>query len=108
MDDYLSVSLLPNSPYAIMKANRSNMLGAGISNNKVKYSRLAADDDGYIDLQVRGLFVDIISDVSCCSMDRSGAWGTFYYLNKCDPPFVSVLCLFICQGLTRYSFNMIF
>lgn len=38
-----------------MKAARSNMLGAGISNNKVKYSRLAADDDGYIDLQVRGL-----------------------------------------------------
>lgn len=39
-----------------MKAARSNMLGAGISNNKVKYSRLAADDDGYIDLQVRHLF----------------------------------------------------
>lgn len=33
------------------------MLTAGISNNKVKYSRLAADDDGYIDLQVRD-FVD--------------------------------------------------
>lgn len=30
------------------------MLGAG--NNKVKYSRLAADEDGYIDLQVRPLF----------------------------------------------------
>lgn len=56
MDDYLSVSLLPNSSYATMKANRSNMLGAGISNNKVKYSRLAADDDGYIDLQVRDFF----------------------------------------------------
>ncbi|XP_013857902.1 transmembrane protein 230 [Austrofundulus limnaeus] len=27
------------------------MLSAGVSNNKVKYSRLAADDDGYIDLQ---------------------------------------------------------
>lgn len=39
-----------------MKAARSNMLGAGISSNKVKYSRLAADDDGYIDLQVRHLF----------------------------------------------------
>lgn len=40
----------------IMKAARSNMLGAGTSNNKVKYSRLSADDDGYIDLQVRHLF----------------------------------------------------
>lgn len=36
----------------VMKAARSNMLGVGIPNNKVKYSRLAADDDGYIDLQV--------------------------------------------------------
>ena len=40
----------------IMKAARSNILGAGTSNNKVKYSRLSADDDGYIDLQVRALF----------------------------------------------------
>lgn len=39
-----------------MKAARSNMLGAGVPNNKVKYSRLAADEDGYIDLQVRDLF----------------------------------------------------
>lgn len=38
-----------------MKAARSNMLGAGMANNKVKYSRLAADDDGYIDLQVSPL-----------------------------------------------------
>ncbi|XP_037609149.1 transmembrane protein 230-like isoform X1 [Sebastes umbrosus] len=37
----------------LMKATRSNMLGTGISNNKVKYSRLAADDDGYIDLQFK-------------------------------------------------------
>uniref|UniRef100_G3Q2B3 Transmembrane protein 230 n=1 Tax=Gasterosteus aculeatus aculeatus TaxID=481459 RepID=G3Q2B3_GASAC len=36
-----------------MKAARGNMLGAGTSNNKVKYSRLAADDDGYIDLQFK-------------------------------------------------------
>ncbi|XP_010735053.1 transmembrane protein 230a [Larimichthys crocea] len=36
-----------------MKAARNNMLGAGTSNNKVKYSRLAADDDGYIDLQFK-------------------------------------------------------
>lgn len=36
----------------IMKATRSNMSGTGVP-NKVKYSRLAADDDGYIDLQVR-------------------------------------------------------
>uniref|UniRef100_A0A8C6UGA3 Transmembrane protein 230 n=1 Tax=Neogobius melanostomus TaxID=47308 RepID=A0A8C6UGA3_9GOBI len=34
-----------------LKSARSNMLSAGASNNKVKYSRLAADDDGYIDLQ---------------------------------------------------------
>lgn len=53
MNDYLSVSLFPSSSYALMKATRSNMLGAGTSNNKVKYSRLAADEDGYIDLQVR-------------------------------------------------------
>lgn len=39
----------------VMKAARSNMLGAGMANNKVKYSRLAADDDGYIDLQVSPL-----------------------------------------------------
>lgn len=38
-----------------MNAARSNMLGAGMPNNKVKYSRLAADDDGYLDLQVRRL-----------------------------------------------------
>lgn len=58
------------------------MLGAGISNNKAKYSRLAADEDGYIDLQVRDLFFffgnfkpDIASDVvSCSSMDCSAAW----------------------------------
>ncbi|XP_008302416.1 transmembrane protein 230-like [Stegastes partitus] len=36
-----------------MKATRGNMLAAGISNNKVKYSRLTADDDGYIDLQFK-------------------------------------------------------
>lgn len=43
----------------VMKAARSNMLGAGMANNKVKYSRLAADDDGYIDLQVRCLFFSL-------------------------------------------------
>lgn len=53
MDDYLFASLFPNSSYAIMKAARSNMLGAATSNNAVKYSRLAVDEDGYIDLQVR-------------------------------------------------------
>lgn len=37
----------------MMKAARGNMLSAGISSNKVKYSRLAADDDGYIDLQFK-------------------------------------------------------
>ncbi|XP_076016085.1 transmembrane protein 230-like [Genypterus blacodes] len=34
-------------------ANRVNMSSGGLSNNKVKYSRLAADDDGYIDLQFK-------------------------------------------------------
>lgn len=51
--DHLSVS--PSTQLLLMKATRGNMLGAGTSNNKVKYSRLAADDDGYIDLQVRGV-----------------------------------------------------
>ncbi|KAM9840871.1 transmembrane protein 230-like isoform 1-T1 [Aulostomus maculatus] len=37
----------------IMKATRGVLLGTGVSNNKVKYSRLAADDDGYIDLQFK-------------------------------------------------------
>lgn len=36
----------------IMKAARSGMLGSGTSNCSFKYSRLAADEDGYIDLQV--------------------------------------------------------
>ncbi|KAG7499543.1 hypothetical protein JOB18_041167 [Solea senegalensis] len=36
-----------------MKAARSNMLGAAGSNSKVKYSRVAADEDGYIDLQFK-------------------------------------------------------
>ncbi|XP_029921961.1 transmembrane protein 230a [Myripristis murdjan] len=36
-----------------MMPARSNVLGGGVSNNKVKYSRLAADDDGYIDLQFK-------------------------------------------------------
>uniref|UniRef100_A0A3B3I5H8 Transmembrane protein 230 n=2 Tax=Oryzias latipes TaxID=8090 RepID=A0A3B3I5H8_ORYLA len=44
-------SLFPDSPHARMKAARSTMLAAGLSNNKAKYSRLAASDDGYIDLQ---------------------------------------------------------
>lgn len=30
-----------------------NIVSNGIPNSKVKYSRLASDDDGYIDLQVR-------------------------------------------------------
>lgn len=53
LDDYLFALLSPSSFCAVMMATRSNMLAAGISNNKVKYARLAADDDGYIDLQVR-------------------------------------------------------
>ncbi|XP_034458173.1 transmembrane protein 230-like isoform X2 [Hippoglossus hippoglossus] len=36
-----------------MKAARNNMLGSGVSTAKVKYSRLAADEDGYIDLQFK-------------------------------------------------------
>ncbi|KAM3873789.1 transmembrane protein 230a [Diretmus argenteus] len=35
-----------------MMPMRSN-LGSGMTNNKVKYSKLAADDDGYIDLQFK-------------------------------------------------------
>lgn len=37
------------------------MLGAGMSNSSFKYSRLAADEDGYIDLQVRPCFLSIFS-----------------------------------------------
>lgn len=44
-----------------MKAARSSMLGAGMSNSSFKYSRLAADEDGYIDLQVRPCFLCIFS-----------------------------------------------
>ncbi|CAB1433612.1 unnamed protein product [Pleuronectes platessa] len=39
--------------YVKMKAARINMLGSAVSNAKVKYSRLAADEDGYIDLQFK-------------------------------------------------------
>uniref|UniRef100_A0A8C5DLF3 Transmembrane protein 230 n=1 Tax=Gouania willdenowi TaxID=441366 RepID=A0A8C5DLF3_GOUWI len=35
------------------RATKSSTISAGLSINKVKYSRLAADDDGYIDLQFR-------------------------------------------------------
>lgn len=31
-----------------------NVVSNGIPNSKVRYSRLASDDDGYIDLQVGG------------------------------------------------------
>lgn len=30
-----------------------NVVSSGLSNDNVRYSRLATDDDGYIDLQVR-------------------------------------------------------
>lgn len=44
-----------------MKAARSSMLGAGMSNSSFKYSRLAADEDGYIDLQVsHGFFGSLV------------------------------------------------
>lgn len=33
-----------------------NVVSGGMSNSGVKYSRLATDDDGYIDLQVRPWF----------------------------------------------------
>ncbi|CAN9504813.1 unnamed protein product [Ophioblennius macclurei] len=36
-----------------MKTTRSNLSVTGMSNHKVKYSRLAADEDGYIDLQFK-------------------------------------------------------
>ena len=42
----------PYSCVSTMMPSRA-VLGGGSSNNKVKYSRLAADEDGYIDLQVR-------------------------------------------------------
>ncbi|XP_024863657.1 transmembrane protein 230a isoform X1 [Kryptolebias marmoratus] len=42
---------MQDSCYATLRSAGSIMLAAGMSNNKVKYSRLAADDDGYIDLQ---------------------------------------------------------
>ncbi|XP_027882151.1 transmembrane protein 230-like [Xiphophorus couchianus] len=51
--DYQPAFLSPNSCYATLTAAGSNMLTAGLSNNKAKYSRLAADDDGYIDLQFK-------------------------------------------------------
>lgn len=41
-----------------MKASRGSMLGAGMSNSSFKYSRLAADEDGYIDLQVKPPFIE--------------------------------------------------
>lgn len=44
-----------------MKAARSSMLGAGMSNSSFKYSRLAADEDGYIDLQVGPCILCIFS-----------------------------------------------
>lgn len=37
--------------FAPLKASRGSMLDAGVF-NQVKYSRLAADNDGYIELQV--------------------------------------------------------
>ncbi|XP_007236299.1 transmembrane protein 230a isoform X1 [Astyanax mexicanus] len=38
---------------AIMMPSRSSTAGGGIPNNKVKYSRLADSDEGYIDLQFK-------------------------------------------------------
>lgn len=49
------------------------MLGAGVSNNKVKYSRLAADDDGYIDLQVRGFFF-FSTNLTLSLMSHAALW----------------------------------
>lgn len=54
-----------------MKAARSNMSGAGLANSNFKYSRLAADDDGYIDLQVSHFILGhypLLSSVTlyCC------------------------------------------
>ncbi|MCJ8742794.1 hypothetical protein PDJAM_G00086400 [Pangasius djambal] len=37
----------------VMMPARSSSAGGGISNNKVKYSRLADSDEGYIDLQFK-------------------------------------------------------
>lgn len=48
----LRIFFLPSQIDSLMKAARSSMLGAGMSNSSFKYSRVAADEDGYIDLQV--------------------------------------------------------
>ena len=50
------------------------MLGAGASNNKVKYSRLAAEDDGYIDLQVRGFFSFFSTNLTLSLMSHAAQW----------------------------------
>lgn len=47
-----------------MMAARTNLLAAAPSNNKVKYSRLAADDDGYIDLQVRTIILEFLQGLT--------------------------------------------
>ncbi|KAI4876363.1 hypothetical protein NFI96_017829, partial [Prochilodus magdalenae] len=44
---------LAKSSAKIMMPTRSGMSNAGISNNKVKYSRVADSDEGYIDLQFK-------------------------------------------------------
>ena len=66
----LTVSLCPNSSYVKMKAARNNMLGSGVSNAKVKYSRLAADEDGYIDLQVRDQFFQFVKTTHLTCVTR--------------------------------------
>lgn len=39
--------------WQLNKMPARNVVSSGISNSNVKYSRLATDDDGYTDLQVR-------------------------------------------------------
>ncbi|XP_042158177.1 transmembrane protein 230a isoform X1 [Oncorhynchus tshawytscha] len=46
------IGLHPSSRLVMMPA-RSAVAAGGVSSNKVKYSRLAGDEDGYIDLQFK-------------------------------------------------------
>lgn len=59
-----------------------------MSNSSFKYSRLAADEDGYIDLQVRPSFL-------CFFSFKPHLWNIILYLNSVD-----FLCSFFCLNFT--------
>lgn len=76
----------PSQKDPIMTAARSSMLGAGMSNSSFKYSRLAADEDGYIDLQVShsdfgSFFFKTITygRLFCTSIQKSEAFFCFLF-----------------------------